>query len=150
MRTSKSLSLIDDVNLLIHRWKSLHVYGCWNVCKNRNFYYMFYIHVISSFILIIYFIFMLHVLLYIYYIFICTLYVISFCYNFYFHIIWLQICVITFFHFIICTKLLMLFTRHSAGKIWSLICIQNHCLILQPPFQNLLTIWPDTCPSKHH
>ena len=45
-------------------------------CKNRNFYYMFYIHVISSFILIIYFIFMLHVLLYIYYIFICTLYLI--------------------------------------------------------------------------
>lgn len=26
MQTSKSLILIDDVNLLIHRWESLHVF----------------------------------------------------------------------------------------------------------------------------
>ena len=44
-------------------------------CKNRNIYYMIYNHVIKSFILIMYFIFILYVLLNIYYIFICTLYV---------------------------------------------------------------------------
>ena len=44
-------------------------------CKSRNFYFMLYIHVIWSFIFVIYFIFTVYVLLNIYYIFIRILYI---------------------------------------------------------------------------
>ena len=50
--------------------------------KSRNFYYMFYIHVLWSFIFVMYVIFMLYVLLYICYIFIRILFV----FNFFFYI----------------------------------------------------------------
>ena len=60
-------------------------------CKNKKI-IMFYIYIIWSFSFIIYFMFVLHALLYNYYILICILYV----FLLYFHIIWFWICVITF------------------------------------------------------
>ena len=69
--------------------KQIRLLKCW---KSRNFYYMFYVHVIWSFIFVIYFIFMLYVLLYIYlyllYIYMYIICFFKFVIYFYFHIIW--------------------------------------------------------------
>ena len=70
-----------------------------------NFYYMFYIHVIWSFIFVIYSIFMLYLLLYICCIFICIFHAIQFSYTFLFsQNLILNLCDNVFI-FIICTKL---------------------------------------------
>ena len=131
-------------------------YGCWNVAKVEIFIicfiFMLYIQVLFA----IYFIFMLNVLLHIYYLFICILYVflILLCVflfsNYLILNLWGNV-----FTFVICRKLLkpllqqkylywfellicskryqnhMVFTRHSAGKIWSSICIQYIALLCQ-------------------
>ena len=74
--------------------------------KSRNFYYMFYIHVLWSFIFVMYVIFMLYVLLYICYIFIRILFVFNFFFTFLFsHYLNLNLCENAFI-FIIRTKLL--------------------------------------------
>ena len=69
---------------------------CWNVAKVEILTTMFYIHVIWSFIFVIYFIFMLYVKIYVYYVFTCISFFLNFAIYFYFDIIWFRICAITF------------------------------------------------------
>ena len=106
------------------RTKILAVFQiCISATLTLSFYYMFYIHVIWSFIFAIYFIFML----YVYYVLTINLYV----YHMFF--------IFLFLHYLI----LNLYDKVFIFIIWSSICIQD--IVLHYQIDRIPLIWLVSC-----